>query len=178
MTTRSSGGLRRPDDRNRDETPCTARSAPVTPRSANSIPLADINVGDPVPVRHPDSHWPYFERLRKENPVHYCPEATPALTGRVTIQRHPQRRDQPPGLFVQLRAGRLTLRDSCRPAPAQLHLDGPAPARRAAQVVAPMFAPDPSRQARRHHPRARLPDPRQPAAQRDLRLGRHACRSS
>jgi cytochrome P450 len=38
---------------------------------ANSIPL------DQIDVSHPDlwvsnSHWPYFERLRREAPVHYC----------------------------------------------------------------------------------------------------------
>ena len=41
---------------------------------ANSIPLADINVGDPV-LYATDSHWPYFDRLRKEDPVHYCRES-------------------------------------------------------------------------------------------------------
>lgn len=38
---------------------------------AYSIPLADIDVSQPELWRT-DSHWPYFERLRKEDPVHYC----------------------------------------------------------------------------------------------------------
>jgi cytochrome P450 len=38
---------------------------------AYAMPLADINVGDPE-LYATDSHWPYFDRLRKEDPVHYC----------------------------------------------------------------------------------------------------------
>ncbi len=34
------------------------------------MPLEDINVADPELFRT-DSHWAYFERLRKEDPVHY-----------------------------------------------------------------------------------------------------------
>jgi cytochrome P450 len=36
--------------------------------------LADINVSDPSLFEH-DTVWPYFERLRREDPVHYCPES-------------------------------------------------------------------------------------------------------
>ena len=36
-----------------------------------SIPLAEIDVSDPS-LYEVDAHWPYFERLRKEAPVHYC----------------------------------------------------------------------------------------------------------
>jgi len=39
--------------------------------TAWSIPLEDFNPGDPVLFRT-DSHWPYFERLRAEAPVHWC----------------------------------------------------------------------------------------------------------
>ena len=38
-----------------------------------SIPLEEINVADPELFRN-DSHWPYFERLRKEAPIHYQAE--------------------------------------------------------------------------------------------------------
>ncbi len=40
---------------------------------AYSLPLDQINVADPILFRD-DTMWPYFERLRKEDPVHYCPE--------------------------------------------------------------------------------------------------------
>ncbi len=34
-------------------------------------PLAEFDVANPVLFRT-DSFWPYFERLRKEDPIHYC----------------------------------------------------------------------------------------------------------
>jgi len=39
-----------------------------------SIPLPLMNVAEPELFRT-DSFWPYFERLRKEDPVHYCEES-------------------------------------------------------------------------------------------------------
>lgn len=36
-----------------------------------SIPIADIDVSNPS-IYESDAQWPYFERLRKEAPVHYC----------------------------------------------------------------------------------------------------------
>jgi len=41
---------------------------------AYSIPLEDIDVGHPELFRT-DSFWPYFDRLRREDPVHYCKES-------------------------------------------------------------------------------------------------------
>src|ERR1700677_3726318 len=38
---------------------------------AYATPLADFNVGDPELFRT-DTHWPWFERLRAEEPVHWC----------------------------------------------------------------------------------------------------------
>ncbi len=38
-----------------------------------SMPLEDIKVADPL-LFQTDTMWPYFERLRKEAPVHYQPE--------------------------------------------------------------------------------------------------------
>ena len=45
-------------------------SAEATAR-AWSMPIEDINVADPELFRA-NTFWPYFERLRKEDPVHYC----------------------------------------------------------------------------------------------------------
>ncbi len=41
---------------------------------AYSIPLDKINVADPTLFRD-NTLWPYFERLRKEDPVHYCKDS-------------------------------------------------------------------------------------------------------
>jgi len=41
---------------------------------AYSTQLEDFNPGDPELFRS-DSFWPYFDRLRKEDPVHYCKDS-------------------------------------------------------------------------------------------------------
>ena len=41
---------------------------------ARTIPLEEIDVSHPELWRT-DSHWPYFERLRREDPVHYCADS-------------------------------------------------------------------------------------------------------
>jgi len=38
---------------------------------AYALPLEDLNPGDPD-LFATDTHWPYFERLRAEAPVHWC----------------------------------------------------------------------------------------------------------
>jgi cytochrome P450 len=42
--------------------------------NAYSLPLAEIDVAQPI-LFQMDAMWPYFERLRKEDPVHYCAES-------------------------------------------------------------------------------------------------------
>ena len=41
---------------------------------ARSLPLEQFNPGDPELFRS-DAFWPYFDRLRKEDPVHYCKDS-------------------------------------------------------------------------------------------------------
>jgi hypothetical protein len=41
---------------------------------AYSMRLEDIDVSRPELVRR-NTIWPYFERLRREAPVHYCPQS-------------------------------------------------------------------------------------------------------
>src|SRR6202142_37208 len=41
---------------------------------AYSAPLAELNPGDPELFRS-DTFWPYFDRLRAEDPVHYCKDS-------------------------------------------------------------------------------------------------------
>ncbi|MFT6670743.1 MAG: cytochrome P450 [Afipia broomeae] len=41
---------------------------------AYSTPIEQFNPGDPDLFRN-DTFWPYFERLRKEDPVHYCKDS-------------------------------------------------------------------------------------------------------
>jgi cytochrome P450 len=42
--------------------------------AANSIPLSEINPASAARF-HDDSIWPYFERLRKEDPIHFTPKS-------------------------------------------------------------------------------------------------------
>ncbi|MBT3708505.1 MAG: cytochrome P450 [Pseudomonadales bacterium] len=42
--------------------------------NAFTMPLEDIDVSDPMLFKH-NAFWPYFERMRNEDPVHYCKES-------------------------------------------------------------------------------------------------------
>src|SRR5581483_2694015 len=44
---------------------------PKSAFDAYAIPLEDIDVSK-VELWRTNSHWPYFARLRREDPVHYC----------------------------------------------------------------------------------------------------------
>jgi cytochrome P450 len=46
----------------------------VSPPSANDLPLEQIDVSDPV-LYQTDTWQPLFTRLRREDPVHHCPES-------------------------------------------------------------------------------------------------------
>ena len=39
-----------------------------------TVPLEQIDVSRPE-LMQTDTHWAYFERLRAEDPVHYCPDS-------------------------------------------------------------------------------------------------------
>ena len=59
-------GTQNPEDQDR-----TPNRMPDDPYS---IPLDKIDVSDPY-IHQADNHWAYFERLRKEAPVHYCEQS-------------------------------------------------------------------------------------------------------
>ncbi|MEZ5550520.1 MAG: cytochrome P450 [Pseudomonadales bacterium] len=44
-------------------------------KQAYAIPLEQLDVAQPA-LFESDTHWPYFERLRAEAPVHYCAQST------------------------------------------------------------------------------------------------------
>ena len=88
------------------------------------------------------------------------------------VQGHHVGRDEPPDLLVRGDAGRhLDHRPADGIPPRQLHLDGPAEARRAAQGGLADRGADEPEQAVGDDPRARRRHPRCAAAQRDVRLG-------
>ena len=52
----------------------TVKPAEEAARTRLSIPLEDFDVSEPELFRT-DTFWPYFDRLRKEEPVHYCEDS-------------------------------------------------------------------------------------------------------
>src|SRR5258708_26209250 len=50
---------------------------------AYATPLSEFHPGNPD-LFHSDSFWPYFDRLRKEEPVHYCKDSIFGPYGSVT----------------------------------------------------------------------------------------------
>jgi cytochrome P450 len=54
---------------------------------AYSMPLEAINPGNPELFRT-DSMWPYFERLRKEDPVHWSVSPIPEVGGYWSVMRY------------------------------------------------------------------------------------------
>src|SRR5271165_893283 len=52
-----------------------SRSGPVTAyEDAYAVPLETLDMSDPKRFQD-GTIWPYFERLRREAPVHYCPDS-------------------------------------------------------------------------------------------------------
>ncbi len=66
------------------------------PQDAYAVPLDEIDVSHPELYRE-DRVWPFFERLRKENPVHFCKDSPSGPYWSVTkyndileVETHPQ----------------------------------------------------------------------------------------
>ena len=107
----------------------------VDPREdAWSIPLDRIDVSNPH-LYQDDTWQPYFARLRRDDPVHYTKDGMYGSFWSVTKYRDIMAGGhQPEGVFVRRHAGRHRDPRHADGFPAaELHLDGPAEARRAAQ---------------------------------------------
>ena len=78
---------------------------------ANSMPLEDFDPGHPELFRS-DTHWPYFERLRKEDPVHHCKDSMFGPYWSVTKYNDIMAVDTNHGVFSSAAAlGGITIRD-------------------------------------------------------------------
>ena len=112
--------------------------------TAYFMPLADFHPGNPELFRT-DTIWPYFERLRNEEPVHYCTKS-PAAVGEywsVTKYHDIMHVETHPDIFSSdVRLGGIMLRDVDPKYewPSFIAMDEP---RHAAQrkTVAPLFTP-------------------------------------
>ncbi len=79
---------------------------------AYSMPLEDMHPGDPDLFRT-DTHWPYFERLRREDPVHYCADSEFGAYWSVTKYNDIMAVDTNHGVFSSEAAlGGITIRDA------------------------------------------------------------------
>jgi cytochrome P450 len=78
---------------------------------AYSLPLKEFNPGDPELFRS-DTHWPYFDRLRREEPVHYCKDSIFGRYWSVTRYNDIMAVDTNHGVFSSAAAlGGITIRD-------------------------------------------------------------------
>ena len=150
-------------------------NAPVSvdPREdAYAMPLDKIDVSQPR--LYQDDIWhPYFERLRREDPVHWCENGMYGSYWSVTKYKDIMQVDTSQKIYSSdAHDGRhRAARHADGLSPAQLHLDGPAEARRAAQGrVAGRRADEPAAPVR-HDPRADAARARRTAARRGVRLG-------
>jgi cytochrome P450 len=112
--------------------------------TAYSMPLADFHPGNPELFRT-DTIWPYFERLRNEEPVHYCTTSPPAVGEYWSVTKYHDimHVETHPDIFSSdVRLGGIMLRDVDPKYewPSFIAMDEP---RHAAQrkTVAPLFTP-------------------------------------
>jgi len=79
---------------------------------AYSTPLSDFHPGDPDLFRT-NTHWPWFERLRREEPVHYCRDSEFGPYWSVTKYNDIMAVDTNHGVFSSDAAlGGITIRDA------------------------------------------------------------------
>ena len=109
---------------------------------AYSIPLDQVGDGWPERFRA-DTFWPYFDRLRKEDPVHYCKESEFGPYWSVTKYNDIMAVDTNHGIFSSdSKLGGIVIRDA--PADQQL----PASSRWMSQCT--VNSAGPSSQSWRH----------------------------
>ncbi len=141
---------------------------------AYAMPLADFDPGNPELFRT-DTHWPYFDRLRKEEPVHYCKDSMFGPYWSVTKYNDIMAVDTNHGAFSSAASlGGITIRD----VPPELRREsfichGPAAAFGAAQDRGAVVHAREPRRTRHQHPSTRRRLSRQFAKERGVRFRRH-----
>ena len=109
---------------------------------ANSLPLEEFDPGDPELFRT-DTFWPYFDRLRREDPVHYCKDSMFGPYWSVTKYHDIMDIETNHSVFSSAAAlGGITIRDIA-PEYRRESFIAMDPPRHSAQrkTVAPMFTP-------------------------------------
>ncbi|TQF33687.1 cytochrome P450 [Bradyrhizobium sp. UNPA324] len=109
---------------------------------ANSLPLEQFDPGDPELFRT-DTFWPYFDRLRRDDPVHYCKDSMFGPYWSVTRYNDIMEIETNHSVFSSASSlGGITIRD-IDPDLRRESFISMDPPRHAAQrkTVAPMFTP-------------------------------------
>jgi len=110
---------------------------------AFATPLEKLDVADPELFRD-DTLWPWFERLRREDPVHFCPESRFGAYWSVTKHRDIIAVDSNHRVFSSdSEIGGIAIQDGHQPREQSsfIALDPPMhDAQR--KVITPMFSPD------------------------------------
>ncbi|RXH12531.1 cytochrome P450 [Bradyrhizobium guangzhouense] len=120
----------------------SAASLDALRERASSLPLAQFDPGDPELFRT-DTFWPYFDRLRREDPVHYCKDSMFGPYWSVTRYNDIMEIETNHSVFSSASAlGGITIRD-IDPDLRRESFISMDPPRHAAQrkTVAPMFTP-------------------------------------
>jgi cytochrome P450 len=109
---------------------------------AYATPLSEFHPGSPT-LFYSDTHWPYFERLREEEPVHYCSTSPVGNYWSVTKYNDIMHVETHPAIFSSdIRRGGIMLRDPGPEYqwPSFIAMDEPrhGPQRK---TVSPMFTP-------------------------------------
>ena len=111
--------------------------------AAYAIALDRIDVSQPELFRS-DTLWPYFERLRREDPVHYCPESAYGPYWSVTKYKDIMEVDTHHGIYSSEAAlGGIAIRDQKKDftLPMFIAMDPPKHDRQR-KVVSPIVAPE------------------------------------
>src|SRR4051812_22052481 len=109
---------------------------------AHATPLENFDPGDPELFRS-DTHWPYFDRLRREDPVHYCKDSMFGPYWSVTRYNDIMDIETNHSVFSSAAAlGGITIRDTAMDLRRESFIAMDQP-RHSAQrkTVAPMFTP-------------------------------------
>jgi cytochrome P450 len=109
---------------------------------AYSIPLDKFDPGDPELFRN-DTFWPYFERLRKEDPIHYCKDSVFGPYWSVTKYNDIMKVETNHEVFSSAAVfGGITIRDAGVDyrRPSFIAMDQPTHSAQR-KTVAPMFTP-------------------------------------
>ncbi|MBS0530582.1 MAG: cytochrome P450, partial [Proteobacteria bacterium] len=91
----------------------TTNAIATARKRAYELPLDQIDVSD-IELFRTDTIWPYFERLRKEDPIHYCADSKYGPFWSITkykdimsVDTNHRAFSSEEGITIQLRSGGL-----------------------------------------------------------------------